>query len=121
MTSVSLAPSDSNSYAAKYSGCGTATEIHQANKWGAEIVKIFPGDSAGGPGFVKAVLGPMPWAQIMPTGGVSPDIDNLKAWFDAGVCCVGMGSKLFKKELIAVQASLTTAIKTTLELIREIR
>ena len=102
-------------------GCGTATEIHQANKWGAEIVKIFPGDSAGGPGFVKAVLGPMPWAQIMPTGGVSPDIDNLKAWFDAGVCCVGMGSKLFKKELIAVQASLTTAIKTTLELIREIR
>jgi len=81
-------------------GCGTVTEIFQAQKWGAGIVKIFPGDAVGGPGFVKAVLGPMPWAQIMPTGGVSPEPDNLKAWFKAGVCCVGMGSKLFTKERI---------------------
>ena len=102
-------------------GCGTATEIHQAYKWGAGIVKVFPGDSAGGPGFVKAVLGPMPWAEIMPTGGVSPDAGNLKTWFDAGVCCVGMGSKLFTKELITDQVRLTEAVKTTLELIRKIR
>ena len=81
-------------------GAGTLTEIHQAQKWGADIVKIFPGDAVGGPGFVKAIRGPMPWAQIMPTGGVSPDKKNLDAWFEAGVCCVGMGSKLFTKELV---------------------
>jgi len=81
-------------------GAGTLTEIHQAQKWGAEIVKIFPGDAVGGPAFVKAIRGPMPWAQIMPTGGVSPVGENLQAWFDAGVCCVGMGSQLFTKELI---------------------
>ncbi len=102
-------------------GCGTLTEIHQAQKWGAGIVKIFPGDSVGGPGFVKAVLGPMPWAQIMPTGGVSPDYDNLKAWFDAGVVCVGMGSKLFTKELITDAARLTESVRHTIELIATVR
>ncbi|MFH0760235.1 MAG: bifunctional 4-hydroxy-2-oxoglutarate aldolase/2-dehydro-3-deoxy-phosphogluconate aldolase [Bacteroidota bacterium] len=102
-------------------GCGTLTEIHQALKWGATIVKIFPGDSVGGPGFVKAVRGPMPWVQIMPTGGVSPDYENLKAWFSAGVVCVGMGSKLFTKELIADQARLTEKVKNTLEMISDIR
>jgi 2-dehydro-3-deoxyphosphogluconate aldolase / (4S)-4-hydroxy-2-oxoglutarate aldolase len=102
-------------------GCGTVTEIHQAQKWGASIVKIFPGDAVGGPGFVKAVLGPMPWAQIMPTGGVSPDAENLKGWFDAGVCCVGMGSKLFTKNLLTDEALLTHSIKNTLELIQSVR
>jgi 2-dehydro-3-deoxyphosphogluconate aldolase / (4S)-4-hydroxy-2-oxoglutarate aldolase len=102
-------------------GCGTVTEIHQAQKWGANIVKIFPGDAVGGPGFVKAVLGPMPWAQIMPTGGVSPDVDNLKGWFDAGVCCVGMGSKLFTKNMISDEALLTHSIRNTLELIQSVR
>lgn len=102
-------------------GCGTATEIHQAIKWGAGIIKIFPGDSAGGPGFVKAVRAPMPWAQIMPTGGVSPDEANLRAWFDAGVCCVGMGSKLFTGEMIADQPRLTEAVRKVIEIIRLIR
>jgi len=102
-------------------GCGTITEIHQAQKWGAGIVKIFPGDAVGGPGFVKAVLGPMPWAQIMPTGGVSADPENLKAWFDAGVSCVGMGSKLFTKELITDQPALTAAVREVLKLISDIR
>lgn len=101
-------------------GCGTVTEIHQALKWGAGIVKIFPGDAVGGPAFVKAVLGPMPWAPIMPTGGVSPDHDNLKAWFGAGVCCVGMGSKLFTRELIADGPFLTGTIRKTLEIIRNL-
>jgi 2-dehydro-3-deoxyphosphogluconate aldolase/(4S)-4-hydroxy-2-oxoglutarate aldolase len=102
-------------------GCGKATEIHQAYKWGASIVKVFPGDSAGGPGFIKAVLGPMPWAQIMPTGGVSPDIENLKAWFDSGVCCVGMGSKLFTNDLIADKHQLTEAVLNVIDIIRRIR
>lgn len=77
-------------------GCGSLTEIAQAEEMGVEIVKLFPG-STYGPGFIKAVLGPQPWTSIMPTGGVSPDYDNLKKWFDAGAYCVGMGSKLMAK------------------------
>ena len=78
-------------------GCGTLSEISEAEALGAEIVKIFPGSAVGGPDFVKAVRGPCPWTQLMPTGGVSPDEDNLRAWFEAGVYCVGMGSKLMAK------------------------
>lgn len=79
-------------------GCGTVTEISYAQELGAEVVKIFPGAQVGGADFVKAVKGPMPWSSIMPTGGVSPTEDNLKEWFDAGVHCVGIGSKLFQKK-----------------------
>lgn len=81
-------------------GCGSVTEIGKAHELGAEVVKIFPGSQVGGPDFVKAVLGPMPWTSIMPTGGVTPDEENLKAWFEAGVTCVGMGSQLFPKEIL---------------------
>jgi 2-dehydro-3-deoxyphosphogluconate aldolase/(4S)-4-hydroxy-2-oxoglutarate aldolase len=104
-------------------GCGTVTEIHQAQKWGAGMVKIFPGDAVGGPAFVKAVLGPMPWSEIMPTGGVSPDPENLKAWFKAGVVCVGMGSQLFTKERISDPDSghLRYEIRKTLKIIEECR
>lgn len=83
-------------------GCGSATEIHQAQKYGAQMVKIFPGNVLG-PSFVQAILGPMPWTQMMPTGGVRPDRDNLEAWFQSGVVCVGMGSQLFKKEWLNEQ------------------
>ena len=81
-------------------GCGSVTEIGKAHELGAEVVKIFPGSQVGGPAFVKALLGPMPWTSIMPTGGVTPDEENLKAWFEAGVTCVGMGSQLFPKEIL---------------------
>jgi len=77
------------------------TEINKAHELGAEVVKIFPGSQVGGPNFVKAVKGPMPWSSIMPTGGVTPTEENLKAWFEAGVTCVGMGSQLFPKEVLA--------------------
>ena len=82
-------------------GCGSVTEINRAHELGAEVVKIFPGSQVGGPGFVKAVLGPMPWASIMPTGGVEPTEASLKSWFEAGVTCVGLGSQLFPKEVLA--------------------
>ena len=82
-------------------GCGSVTEIGRAHELGAEVVKIFPGTQVGGPEFVKAVKGPMPWTSIMPTGGVTPDEENLKAWFNAGATCVGMGSQLFPKEVLA--------------------
>jgi 2-dehydro-3-deoxyphosphogluconate aldolase/(4S)-4-hydroxy-2-oxoglutarate aldolase len=81
-------------------GCGTLSEISQAEELGAEIVKIFPGLSVGGPDFVKAVKGPCPWTSIMPTGGVEPTVENLREWFEAGVTCVGIGSNLISKELI---------------------
>ncbi|MBN1659894.1 MAG: bifunctional 4-hydroxy-2-oxoglutarate aldolase/2-dehydro-3-deoxy-phosphogluconate aldolase [Anaerolineae bacterium] len=82
-------------------GCGSATEISEAEELGVEIVKVFPGAEVGGPGFVKAVLGPMPWTRIMPTGGVDASQESIQAWFKAGVCCVGIGSKLITKELVA--------------------
>lgn len=77
-------------------GCGSASEISYAEELGVEIVKIFPGSAVGGPGFVKAVLGPCPWTRIMPTGGVDATEESTKAWFEAGVACVGMGSKLIR-------------------------
>jgi len=77
-------------------GCGTLSEIARAEELGCEIVKLFPGDVYG-PEFVKAVKGPQPWTSIMPTGGVSPNEENIEAWIKAGVTCVGMGSKLIKK------------------------
>ena len=78
-------------------GCGSLTEIARAEELGCEIVKLFPAGTYG-PKFIKAARAPQPWTNIMPTGGVSPDYDNLKGWFDAGAYCVGMGSKLMAKD-----------------------
>lgn len=80
-------------------GCGSLTEIARAEELGCEIVKLFPGDIYG-PNFVKGIKGPQPWTSIMPTGGVSPDPENLKSWFSAGVTCVGMGSQLISKDIL---------------------
>ena len=82
-------------------GCGTASEISYAEELGADIVKIFPGAAVGGPGFVKDLLAPMPWTSIMPTGGVDITEESLRPWFDAGVCAVGMGSKLVSSDVVA--------------------
>lgn len=81
-------------------GCATTTEIGLAQELGAEIVKIFPGGDVGGPAYVKNIKGPMPWTKIMATGGVEPTKESMTAWFKAGVTCVGIGSKLFPKEVI---------------------
>lgn len=81
-------------------GAATPTEIATAEEAGCEIVKVFPGGAAGGPGFVKAVLGPSPRSRLMPTGGVEPTEESLSAWFDAGVACVGIGSKLLPGDVI---------------------
>lgn len=80
-------------------GCGTVTEMFNAMQKGCEVTKLFPGDVYG-PNMVKDILAPMPWSKIMVTGGVSPDRDNLTAWFKAGAFSVGMGSKLFPSEII---------------------
>ena len=104
-------------------GCGSVTEIVRAHELGSEVVKIFPGSQVGGPAFVKAVKGPFPYASIMPTGGVSPTEDNLKGWIEAGVHCVGMGSQLFPKDVLANQDfdSITKKCSDALEIIKRLR
>lgn len=100
-------------------GCGSLTEIARAEELGCEIVKLFPGDLYG-PKFVKGIKGPQPWTSIMPTGGVSPTKENLTGWFSAGVTCVGMGSQLISKEILAAKdyAKLEAEVKAALAIIK---
>jgi 2-dehydro-3-deoxyphosphogluconate aldolase / (4S)-4-hydroxy-2-oxoglutarate aldolase len=104
-------------------GCGTVTEIQKAHTLGVEICKIFPGAQVGGPAFVKAVRGPMPWTEIMPTGGVEPTQQSLSEWFNAGIVCAGMGSKLVTRELVATGDfdGIAEKVKDVIEIIRQIR
>lgn len=103
-------------------GCGSLAEIAKAEELGCEIVKLFPGEIYG-PQFVKAVKGPQPWTSIMPTGGVSPTKENLAAWFEAGVTCVGMGSQLISKDILANKdfALLEKNVKHVLQTIQTVR
>ncbi|MDP1736177.1 MAG: bifunctional 4-hydroxy-2-oxoglutarate aldolase/2-dehydro-3-deoxy-phosphogluconate aldolase [Caulobacter sp.] len=104
-------------------GCGSATEISYAQELGSEIVKVFPGESVGGPTFVKNVLGPMPWTKIMPTGGVDPDEASLREWFGAGIVAAGMGSKLITNDLLKAGdwAGIEARVRKTVDLIAKIR
>lgn len=103
-------------------GCGSLTEIARAEELGCEVVKLFPGDVYG-PKFVKGVRGPQPWTSIMPTGGVSPTEENLREWFDAGVTCVGMGSKLISKTILENRdfQGLEKKVRAALALIQKVR
>lgn len=103
-------------------GCGTVSEVGLAQELGAEIVKIFPGDVVG-PSFVKGVKAPMPWTNVMVTGGVSPTEENLSKWFSAGVNAVGMGSNLFPKEVIAAKewSKITDLCKNALDIVKKVR
>lgn len=104
-------------------GCGSVSEIGYAQELGAEVVKVFPAGNVGGPSFVKNVKAPMPWSSIMVTGGVEPTEDNLTKWIDAGVTCVGMGSNLFPKEVIAAKnwEEITRMSKEALAIITKAR
>lgn len=101
-------------------GCGSVTEICNAQELGCDLVKIFPAGSVGGPRFVKDVLAPMPWTMLMATGSVEPTKENLSAWSQSGVTCVGMGSKLFPKDIIKAGewGKITDLCKTALEYIK---
>jgi len=104
-------------------GCGSASEISAAEELGVEIVKIFPGAQVGGPAFVKAVLGPMPWTRIMPTGGVESTKESVQAWIKAGTACLGMGSNLISKELVQAGnlAAISANVRQILTWIAEAR
>lgn len=80
-------------------GCGSVSEVGFAQEMGCDICKVFPGDVLGA-AFVKNLKAPMPWSNLMVTGGVKPEEANLKSWFSAGVTCVGMGSNLFPADML---------------------
>ena len=104
-------------------GCGTASEISEAEELGVEIVKVFPGGLVGGPPFIKAVRGPAPWTRIMPTGGVDATEESVKGWIEAGASCLGMGSKLVRKDLVAAgdYDAITEKVSNVLGWIQEAR
>ncbi|NMM48877.1 bifunctional 4-hydroxy-2-oxoglutarate aldolase/2-dehydro-3-deoxy-phosphogluconate aldolase [Marinigracilibium pacificum] len=104
-------------------GCGSLTEISNAEEYGADLIKIFPARQVGGPEFIKAIHGPCPWTKIMPTGGVNPTKADLIEWFSAGAHCVGIGSKLITSEIIQNKSydDLTLQIKSLLDIVKEIR
>jgi 2-dehydro-3-deoxyphosphogluconate aldolase/(4S)-4-hydroxy-2-oxoglutarate aldolase len=103
-------------------GCGTVTEVGNAQEAGCDLCKVFPGDVLG-PKFVKGLMAPMPWSRLMVTGGVEPTEENLTAWFSAGVFCVGMGSKLFPKDRVAAGdwQYITEKCEYSLKIISDIR
>jgi len=104
-------------------GCGSVTEIGDAQELGCEIVKVFPGSSVGGPDFVKSVMDPMPWTRIMPTGGVEPTEESLRRWFGAGIVACGIGSKLITKQLLDARdyKGIEANVRATVELVKSIR
>ena len=103
-------------------GCGTVSEVFFAQELGSELVKIYPANILT-PEFVPAVHAVMPKIEIIPTGGVEPTEKSMKAWFDTGVLCVGMGSQLFRKDLIAKRAftEIQESVKNAMHIIASIR
>jgi len=104
-------------------GCATVSEISRADELGAEVVKVYPAPMLGGPAFIKAIKGPCPWAQLMPSGGVSPTEENLRSWMEAGAFCVGMGSKLITSEMVRNQEwdQLQKKVQEVVKIIEKIR
>jgi 2-dehydro-3-deoxyphosphogluconate aldolase / (4S)-4-hydroxy-2-oxoglutarate aldolase len=97
-------------------GCGSVSEISQAEELGVEICKVFPGGAVGGTDFIKSARAPMPWLNLMPTGGVDPTEASIAQWFKAGVCAVGIGGKLIREDWIAENnfTAMTELVKNTL-------
>jgi 2-dehydro-3-deoxyphosphogluconate aldolase/(4S)-4-hydroxy-2-oxoglutarate aldolase len=104
-------------------GCGSVTEINEAHALGCEFVKLFPAAEVGGPSFVKAVRGPMPWTSVIATGGVDLTIESFRAWFEAGTTALGLGSNLFAKSLLDARdfKALEQKMAQALQLARQAR
>jgi len=103
-------------------GCMTPSEIIKAETLGAKMIKLFPGNILG-PGFLSAIKEIFPNLLFMPTGGVELDKDNIAGWYKAGVCAVGMGSKLITKQLLESKdyAQITKATIEALAIIKSIK
>jgi 2-dehydro-3-deoxyphosphogluconate aldolase/(4S)-4-hydroxy-2-oxoglutarate aldolase len=100
----------------------TPSEIIKAETLGATFVKLFPGNILG-PEFMSAIKALFPNLLFMPTGGVDMSRANIESWFKAGVCAVGMGSKLVSKDVMENKkyAELTASTKEVMEIIKSIR
>jgi 2-dehydro-3-deoxyphosphogluconate aldolase/(4S)-4-hydroxy-2-oxoglutarate aldolase len=103
-------------------GCMTPSEIIKAEQLGAKMVKLFPGNILG-PGFLSAIKELFPGMLFMPTGGVEMEKTNIAGWFKAGVCAVGMGSKLITKTLLENKdyETITSATKDVIAIIGDIK
>lgn len=103
-------------------GCMTPTEIHVAQKSGATLVKLFPGNVLG-PGFVEAIKTLFTGVDFLVTGGVEPTEQNIGAWFKAGVSGVGLGSKLITKDVLANKnyTQLETQTTQLVQLIKKVQ
>ncbi|MBW7997656.1 MAG: bifunctional 4-hydroxy-2-oxoglutarate aldolase/2-dehydro-3-deoxy-phosphogluconate aldolase [Candidatus Glassbacteria bacterium] len=104
-------------------GCGSASEVSAAEEMGCEIIKIFPGSQVGGPAFVMAIKGPMPWTSIMPTGGVDVTEESIGAWIGAGCVCLGIGSKLITRDAVAAGEwdKIAANVAKAIELVKKAR
>ncbi len=103
-------------------GCTTPTEIHVAEQAGCTMIKLFPGNTMG-PSFVEAIKPLFPDLDFVVTGGVDTTAENIKSWFKAGVCGVGMGSKLISKDVLEGGdfEKLKAATKEVLQIIKKIK
>lgn len=101
-------------------GCSSVQEITQAEELGCELIKLFPGNVFG-PSFVKSIKGPQPWTNMMITGGVDLTVESVKTWLEAGVTCVGIGSKLVSKEVLATgnYAQISETLESILKAIKK--
>ncbi|MBE0700596.1 MAG: bifunctional 2-keto-4-hydroxyglutarate aldolase/2-keto-3-deoxy-6-phosphogluconate aldolase [Acholeplasmataceae bacterium] len=99
-------------------GCLTITEMILAMEAGCDVIKLFPG-SAFGPGYVKAVKGPLPQINLMPTGGVS--LDNVAEWIKNGVVAVGVGGELTNPAKTGDFAGVTKLAKAFVDAVAEAR
>ena len=103
-------------------GCMTPSEIIAAENAGIKFIKLFPGNMLG-PEFLSSIKDIFPKLLFMPTGGVDTTKENIEGWFKAGVCAVGMGSKLISKKLMEAKdyATIEHETKKVLELIASIK
>jgi len=103
-------------------GCMTPSEIIAAENAGIGFIKLFPGNMLG-PEFLSGIKEIFPKLLFMPTGGVDTTKENIEGWFNAGVCAVGMGSKLISKKLMEAKDYATIESETikVLELIQTIK
>jgi len=104
-------------------GAGTLTEILEADKCGADIVKVFPANHLGGPEYIKSIKGPCPWLVLMATGSISTDRETITSWLKSGAHCLGLGSQLFTKDILERKnyQGLTAKVKTIMQLVQDLR
>ncbi|KPL58351.1 bifunctional 4-hydroxy-2-oxoglutarate aldolase/2-dehydro-3-deoxy-phosphogluconate aldolase [Rossellomorea vietnamensis] len=108
-----------NRYGVPYMpGCMTITEMKTAMEYGADVVKLFPGNTYT-PSIIKSIKGPLPQVSVMPTGGVN--LQNATEWINNGAVAIGIGSDLTKPASLGNYDEVTKLAKQYCEIVREAR